>query len=350
MVRKLNQLWYSGLRKMIRQYGKRVRQTVKDAARHDRGKTPAKGPVKTISPAGTWTSGSLGLRYRLYLPPAAAPGIPMIIMLHGCEQDASQFSAGTRMDRLASRKGYALLYPEQSAVAHPRRCWKWYEPSTQQGTGTTEAIARIADAVASKHLIDRRRIYACGISAGAAMAHILALNHPELVAAVGMHSGPVFGACRNAAGAFKVMQHGGLRPEAAISEWMRLHPPMRPIPAILISGTDDRIVRAVNLRQLERQFIHLNQAMPLAMSLIGQPLVEREFGRRPTGALRKLRMKIKDHRAGRKLMVRSVEIEGLGHAWSGGDEGVRFNAKGPDASRMMLEFFARHQGGSAQAG
>ena len=53
---------------------------------------------------------------------------------------------------------------------------------------------------------------------------------------------------------------------------------------------------------------------------------------------------IHDYLVGRKVVLRVVRIAGLGHAWSGGDPAQAFNAKaGPDASRMVLEFFGRHR-------
>jgi poly(3-hydroxybutyrate) depolymerase len=55
---------------------------------------------------------------------------------------------------------------------------------------------------------------------------------------------------------------------------------------------------------------------------------------------------------GGKPMLREVVVQGLGHAWSGGDDGrerpddrVKYpynDPQGPDASRMMWEFFAQH--------
>jgi poly(3-hydroxybutyrate) depolymerase len=43
-------------------------------------------------------------------------------------------------------------------------------------------------------------------------------------------------------------------------------------------------------------------------------------------------------------VLRVVRIAGLGHAWSGGDPALRFNAEaGPEASRMMLEFLGKHR-------
>jgi poly(3-hydroxybutyrate) depolymerase len=43
-------------------------------------------------------------------------------------------------------------------------------------------------------------------------------------------------------------------------------------------------------------------------------------------------------------MLRKVLVEGLGHAWSGGDARFEFNdAKGPDASRLILDFVMQYQ-------
>ncbi|WP_394777961.1 alpha/beta hydrolase family esterase, partial [Undibacterium sp.] len=154
------------------------------------------------------------MRYWLYLPnaapssaPSSAAGKPLLIMLHGCEQSAGDFSEGTRMNQLAGDKGYAVLYPQQSLQAHANRCWKWYDPPTQRGAGDIALIAKMIRDTIEKHAIDPRRVYVCGISAGAAMAQILALTHPDLIAAVGMHSGPVFGVSRTPMGAYGVMQH-----------------------------------------------------------------------------------------------------------------------------------------------
>ena len=59
------------------------------------------------------------LAYALYLPAnAAAVGMPLVVMLHGCKQSAEEFAQGTRINLLADRFGFAVLYPEQSKTAH----------------------------------------------------------------------------------------------------------------------------------------------------------------------------------------------------------------------------------------
>ena len=52
----------------------------------------------------------------------------------------------------------------------------------------------------------------------------------------------------------------------------------------------------------------------------------------------------RDYLQARHTLLRQVIVEGLGHAWSGGDGSFQFNDDaGPDASRMILDFLMRHQ-------
>jgi poly(hydroxyalkanoate) depolymerase family esterase len=322
-------------------------------------------PAQPVAPPapGTWLAGQYPLarkpgqavtrfmHYWLYVPKrmpdtVARHGWPLIVMLHGCQQDATQFAQGTRMNRLAEDKGYAVLYPEQPVGVHAQRCWRWYDRATQQGGGDTEVLAALIGTVCARHGFDRRRVYACGLSAGAGMAAILALNHPDMIAAVGLHSGPVFGAGHGALGALHVMRHGapvqadaaipGVLQRRAVQAAPAVARPMPPMPAILIQGDDDPVVHPVNQQQLARQWLQLN-GLPAGPAT---RIVAKPAGR---GGSRHAH-EIHDYLAGRKVLLRVVRIAGLRHAWSGGDPAFEFNAKaGPDASRMMLEFLGRHR-------
>lgn len=291
------------------------------------------------------------MAYWLYLPQRVPDqvvqhGWPLVLMLHGCHQSATQFAAGTRMNRLAEELGYAVLYPQQSASRQAQRCWRWYDRAAQQGEGETDVLAGLLAHVAQQHPIDRRRIYACGLSAGAGMAAVLALNHPELIAAVGLHSSPVFGAGHSQIGALQVMRHGAASQcDAAIAGLLqrrRAHAaprpptPMPPMPAILIQGEDDAVVHPVNQQQLARQWLQLNGLPDGPATRVAVKAAARGGSRNAHA--------IHDYLVGRKLLLRVARITGLGHAWSGGDPGVRFHAEaGPDASRMVLDFFGKHR-------
>jgi poly(hydroxyalkanoate) depolymerase family esterase len=291
------------------------------------------------------------MSYWLYLPQqvpdtVAQDGWPLVVMLHGCHQSATQFAQGTRMNRLAEDKGFAVLYPQQLLSNQAQRCWRWFDHATQQGGRETAALAALIGKMCEQYPVDRRRIYACGISAGAGMAAVLALNHPELIAAVGLHSGPVFGAGHSPIGALHVMRHGApAHADAAIRSLLRRRSEtslstgtgaMPPMPALLIQGDDDKVVHAINQQQLARQWLQLNG---LALGAAARVTVKRAGRGGRSNAY-----EISDYLVGRKVILRVARIAGLGHEWSGGDPALKFNAKtGPDASRMMLEFFSRHR-------
>lgn len=285
------------------------------------------------------------MSYWLYLPrhmseTVTLHGWPLVVMLHGCQQSATQFAEGTRMNRLAEEKGFAVLYPQQKRQVQRQRCWRWYDRDTQQGGGDSMTLAALVEAACTQHPIDRRRVYACGLSAGAGMAAVLALNHPELFAAVGLHSGPVFGVGHSPIGAMHVMRHGApLQADAAIRAVLerRIANGMdAPMPALMIQGEEDRVVRPINQFELARQWLQLN-GLPAGPAT--------RIALKPAGrGGRSNAHEIHDYLSGRKLLLRVVRIAGLGHAWSGGDPALKFNAEaGPDASRMMLDFFGRHR-------
>jgi poly(hydroxyalkanoate) depolymerase family esterase len=277
------------------------------------------------------------MSYWLYLPDCTPPrgGLPLVVMLHGCDQSATMFAQGTRMNHWAEKQGYAVLYPQQSVSAHPHRCWKWYDRATQHGGGDVCLITGIVNKVAASYPIDRSRIYIGGISAGAGMANIVALNHPDMFAALGMHSGPLFGAGHSTVGALGVMQHGAShRVDSAIEEVLFKRPGFPPLPTILLQGEEDHVVRPVNQSQLTRQAMLLNR-LPH-----GAPVeVATKLGTKSSHPYR-----VQDVYNERRLMLRVAQIAELKHAWSGGDERLSYNSgAGPDASKMLLDFFGKHR-------
>ncbi|MBA5686364.1 PHB depolymerase family esterase [Duganella sp. LX47W] len=319
---------------------------------------PASLPAKVAAPhvpasPGKWlashyTAPALGgvgaarrMSYWLYLPeqapdPASA-GLPLVVLLHGCQQTATQLAQGTRMNQLAERSGCAVLYPQQRVSSHAQRCWKWFDHATQLGGGDVPMIVGIIDKVQRQYGLDRSRIYIAGMSAGAGMAHIVALNHPDLIAAVGLHSGPAFGAGHSVMGALGVLQHGaGARGEHAIRDLLQRRPPFPGMPTILIQGEVDRVVRPINQRQLLEQGLLLN-GLPAGMAAKVSSVPGGRAGSRKAH-------QIQDYYVGRTLLLRVARIAQLEHAWSGGDPAVPFHASGgPDAGQMMLDFFARHR-------
>ncbi|MDI1342375.1 PHB depolymerase family esterase [Polaromonas sp.] len=315
---------------------------------------PAAPPARAVSGLpGSWqkayfsvpAAGQLAparrMAYWLYLPATASPvPRPLVVMLHGCQQTATDFALSTRMNQLAERKGFAVLYPHQSAAADRHRCWHWYQRATQDGQGDVRLIAEMMGHVQARHGLDPTRTYVAGLSAGAGLANILALRHPDRVAAVGLHSAPVFGTTDSPMSAYRAMQHGaGAAHSEAARSFTAAQPAFAGMPAILIHGARDAVVRRINMTQLSEQFRIFNAAAITRADPVLRRYPARSTGRHPRHAYESA-----TYYAGRKPQLVSCEIEHLGHAWSGGDASVDFSApEGPDATLMMWTFFAHHR-------
>jgi poly(hydroxyalkanoate) depolymerase family esterase len=276
-----------------------------------------------------------GMRnYRLYIPSAYdGQSLPLIVMLHGCQQGPDEFAIGTRMNFLAEEFGCFVAYPGQSKSANGMGCWNWFNPRHQhRGRGEPSLIAGITRAVIDHYNIDKSRVYAAGLSAGGAATAVLAATYPDLYAAVGVHSGLARGAARNMPGAFSAMRSGS----GGISDMPLLatgpEGARRFVPAIIFHGDADDTVHPGNAGHVLKQF------QPAA----GTPLRHAtKRGRAPGG-----------HRFSRDTYVdldgvavlEAWTIHGSGHAWSGGHAaGSYTDPKGPDASREMLRFFLGHR-------
>lgn len=292
-------------------------------------------------PAASQVASARRMLYWLYLPSGApAAPLPLVVMLHGCQQSATDFALSTRMNALAERKGFAVLYPQQSAATDAHRCWHWYKRSTQEGLGDVRLIADMVAQVQAKHGLDRSRTYVAGLSAGAALANILALRYPAMVAAVGLHSAPVFGTTDSAMSAYRAMQHGsGSAHRESVEVFGSAAQAFPGMPAILLHGARDSVVRRINMTQLTEQFTLLNAGFITREEAVARRYPVRSTGRHPRHAYESATWY-----AGRKPQLVACEIEHLGHAWSGGDGSVEFSApEGPDATLMMWTFFAQHR-------
>ena len=253
-------------------------------------------------------------------------------MLHGCLQDPNDFALGTRMNTIAEEQGIVVLYPAQSESANQTRCWNWFNAADQRrDEGEPSIIAGMTREVIGSHNIDSRRVYIAGMSAGGAMAAIMAATYPDLYAAVGIHSGVPYGAAQNFLAAITAMKDG-------VATGTLL--PTKGIPLIVFHGDQDIMVNSRNGAQLVAQW--LGDTAPSRMQDTSSAQAREGNGRAFT------RTRYRDG-AGH-VVAENWLVHDAGHAWSGGGTAGSFaDASGPDASREMLRFFSEVSQDGAKA-
>jgi poly(hydroxyalkanoate) depolymerase family esterase len=316
---------------------------------HDRRRLLPPQPQRDMASGGTWEpldhrDATQARRSFVYTPQGIAPGtaVPLVVMLHGCTQKPGGFAAATAMNRAADRHGFVVLYPEQARDANQQGCWNWFLPAHQhRDRGEPAFIAGAARAVmdASRWSIEAGRVFVAGLSAGGAMAAVVAATHPDLFSAVAVHSGLAYGCATDVGSAFAAMANGGRdarqQPQAVLDAMGR-H--ARPMPTIVVHGMGDRVVAPVNGEQLVAQWLTANR---LASS---EPF--EADPRRPTsteagradGGLAFTRRRWTDRRGG--PLVEHLSVHGLAHAWSGGTANGSFtDPNGPSATDAIWDFF-----------
>ena len=282
--------------------------------------------------------------YRLYVP-AVAPmrdgtpaAMPLVVLLHGCTQNALDFATGTAMNELANQHGCLVLYPQQTAKGNAQLCWNWFEPGHQvAGRGEPGMIAALTRHILAQPaghyqtagqapgVADTSRVYIAGLSAGGAMAAVVAGLYPDLFAALGVHSGLPSGAAHDMLSAFKAMGRGALGTAAA------------PLPTIVFHGSADKTVHPVNGDSI-------SSAAAAALGDAGVALVQSHDAPDVGHARVKSAKRTRHSDAQGTPFVEHWRVASGPHAWSGGDPaGSYTDPAGPSASKAMLDFFLKHR-------
>lgn len=280
-------------------------------------------------------AGARGYRIAIPVAPAAGPR-PMLVVLHGCLQDADDIARGTRLDALAT-DGCVVLYPQQDASANARMCWNWFDAAHQaRGAGEPASLAALIAQITGAYDVDASAVHLTGISAGAAMATLLGVAYPELAASLTLASGVPWRGAADVMQALGVMQRGceGALPTAvAMVAAMGAHP--RAVPVTVVHGIADTVVSARNADELAQQFVGVHDVLAERASL--PSLVEVALPRYAEGG------RAVDERQWRRAdgapAVTLVRVHELGHAWSGGDPSGSFaDPRGPDISARIAAF------------
>jgi poly(hydroxyalkanoate) depolymerase family esterase len=269
--------------------------------------------------------------YKLYIPSRyQGQPLPLVVLLHGCNQSSDDFAAGTRMNVIAEEETCLVVYPEQPSDANPAKCWNWFRPNDQRrDQGEPSLIAGITRQVMRDYSVDPQRVYIGGLSAGAAAAAVMGAAYPDLYAAIGVHSGLACGAANDLSSAFVAMQQGTLAASSGSGD-------------VLAGGDEEPVLPTIVFHGDRDTTVHPRNGDHVIAQSMGTTASQRQVHRgRVSGGHAYTRTVHTD--ASGQATLEQWEIHGGGHAWSGGSTaGSYTDPRGPDATKEMLRFFLEH--------
>jgi feruloyl esterase len=141
-----------------------------------------------------------------YLPPDVPADCALMVVLHGCTQNAVSYDRGAGWSTLAKRFGFALLLPEQQRSNNPNGCFNWFQSGDiERGHGEALSIRQMVAKMVSDHGIDPTRVFVTGLSAGGAMTSVMLATYPDVFAGGAIVAGLPYGAANNVQQAFESM-------------------------------------------------------------------------------------------------------------------------------------------------
>lgn len=148
---------------------------------------------------------------KIYIPETLASSAPLVVVLHGCTQNASVYDRGSGWSDLADRHGFAVLFPEQTRANNHNLCFNWYQSADRRrGQGEPASIAQMVRHMVATYDLDPARVYVNGLSAGGAMAAVMLATHPELFAGGAIIAGLPFAVAEGVPQALERMRGQGM--------------------------------------------------------------------------------------------------------------------------------------------
>lgn len=294
-------------------------------------------------------SGVYGYRnYKVYVPAGLDENAktPVVVMIHGCDQNAETFAAGTRIVKWADKEKFIVLLPEQNPSFNSFKCWNWVLPVNNSKYGETQVIIEMLDQVLAKYNGDTNKVFAAGMSSGASMVNILGNCYPDRFKALGSHDGTQFYATKTGMDFSDVVLYGAsvTAPVAAefgyaCSAYTRNRPSKMPI--IIFHGMNSPLMSPAHAYQIENEFKVFNDLLDNGTRDLSYYLDKsvkfypgnNTYGYNKYTLINKLQ----------EPLIERYMINDLAHSWSGGDPKIPYNdPKGPDATGLIIEFFKKY--------
>ena len=151
----------------------------------------------TLTQVTSFGSNPGSLAMYTYRPDGIAANAPLVVLLHGCTQDATGYFTNSGWRKYADQWKFALVLPQQSTSNNSSKCFNWFEPGdNKRDQGEAASIRSMVSYAVTTYGIDASRVFVSGLSAGGVMTSVMLATYPDVFAAGSVVAGIPYG-CAN---------------------------------------------------------------------------------------------------------------------------------------------------------
>lgn len=294
--------------------------------------------------------GSKDRQYSVFLPQGQGVGeaLPLVVVLHGCNQTHRDIMNDTRFNDLAEAEKFIVVYPFVTSYDGQRdsNCWGyWFEDEIHEGQGEVADIAGIITEVQNTYAIDSKRIHITGLSSGGAMATAVMVAYSELIASGAPAAGIAYGETACAVRGV-CLSFNWLEPATWFDWWApkfetteetvremttEMGRNKRLVPLLGLHATSDPkvdVAAAKNNAAAWAALFEVDMTTPIG-SEVGET-DGRTWHYNRYGSY------------GDTSAIETHFVDGPGHAWVGGAQGIYADPDGPDWAAIAWAFFKAH--------
>jgi len=196
----------------------------------------------------------------------------LVVLLHGCAQQAETLARQSGFLGLAKQHNFALLLPQQGLMNNIKHCFNWYSADDySKDKGETLSIKNMI--ITLKQKFNSEDVFIIGLSAGGAMASSLMVNYPKLFTAGAVVAGIPFPCADGLITGISCMKNGPSQTtDELVTLIKKINPKQTVWPKLSVwTGANDSIVNPLNSSMYAQQWAQLSK-------LEAKPIVENKSG------------------------------------------------------------------------
>jgi poly(hydroxyalkanoate) depolymerase family esterase len=145
-----------------------------------------------------------------YRPDGLPSGRPLVVLLHGCTQDAATYFTNSGWRKYADLYGFQLVLPQTNTANNSLKCFTWFDNADiNRDQGEALSIRNMVGYAVTSLGASSSQVYVSGLSAGGAMAAVMLAAYPDVFAAGSIAAGIPY-KCATSSSGTSACQYSGV--------------------------------------------------------------------------------------------------------------------------------------------